>query len=262
MTPRSLGYTQSGPLFHAKTRALEKALLKAFPSSTLHYPTAPLALRPADIPGYTPSGLDEDPDKVEAFGWWQRREGAAVYSGIDRGLGRVAETIHSEGPFDGVIGFSQGGAVAAMVASLLEPGRHQIFETNYAKNHQKYPYPSSFLDRNREPIQRPLKFAIVYSGFAAPFELYSSFYEPEIKTPVLHVLGSLDTVVEEKRSRFLQDSCERSEERTAVHPGGHFVPNQKIWVDIVIGFIRSCLGESKSMDEETDESVEGMDVPF
>ena len=32
------GYTQSGPLFHAKTRALEKSVIKAFPSSTLYYP--------------------------------------------------------------------------------------------------------------------------------------------------------------------------------------------------------------------------------
>ena len=203
-----------------------------------------------------------DADKVEAFGWWQRREGAFVYSGIDQGLERVAEAIHSEGPFDGVIGFSQGGAVAAMVASLLEPGRRQIFEMNCARNHQKYSYPTSFLDRNLEPIQPSLKFAIIYSGFAAPFELYSSFYEPKIRTPVLHVLGSLDTVVEEKRSRLLQDSCEKSEERIAIHPGGHFVPNQKIWLDTVIGFIKSCLERSRNRDEEKDESVEGMDMPF
>ena len=51
--------TQSGPLFRLKTRALEKSLLKHFPPPTyalsLHYPTAPIHIKPADLPGFDPT---------------------------------------------------------------------------------------------------------------------------------------------------------------------------------------------------------------
>ena len=77
-TPRKLrilmlhGYTQSGPLFHAKTKALEKSLAKAFPAApapghlathpggiSLHYPTAPIKLSYADIPGVNVDGAED-----------------------------------------------------------------------------------------------------------------------------------------------------------------------------------------------------------
>ena len=67
------GYTQSGPLFHAKTKALEKSLAKAFPAApapghlathpggiSLHYPTAPIKLSYADIPGVNVDGADSN----------------------------------------------------------------------------------------------------------------------------------------------------------------------------------------------------------
>ena len=238
--------------------------MKAFPCSTLHYPTGPIALRPGDVPGSSASEMSNgaNPEEAEAFGWWQRKEGAPVYQGIDRGLQRVAETIQAEGPFDGAIGFSQGGAIAAMVAALLETGRRQSFEAAGAKESGKFLYPSCFVKRNQEPIQPPLKFAIIYSGFAAPFDLYSGFYEPKIKTPVLHFVGSLDTVLDEQRGKLLIGSCEKSEERTITHPGGHFVPSQKIWVETAVGFIKSCLDESGSKINEQEPGVEEMNLPF
>ncbi|KJZ72529.1 hypothetical protein HIM_08053 [Hirsutella minnesotensis 3608] len=53
------GFTQSGPLFRAKTRALEKLIAKTLaPSSlapVLFYPTAPNQLLARDIPGYQPA---------------------------------------------------------------------------------------------------------------------------------------------------------------------------------------------------------------
>ena len=82
------GYTQSGTLFHAKTKALEKSLAKAFPAApapghlathpggiSLHYPTAPIKLSYADIPGVNVEGAESNADEqpeayrgaVEAF---------------------------------------------------------------------------------------------------------------------------------------------------------------------------------------------------
>ncbi|KAF2202233.1 FSH1-domain-containing protein [Delitschia confertaspora ATCC 74209] len=255
------GFTQSGPLFRAKTRALEKNLQKAFPAGcTLSYPTAPIKLSPADIPFALPANEDgSEKEEVEAYAWWRRKgEGEPfLYEGLEVGLAEVARVLKEEGPFDGVVGFSQGGAMAGMVAALLEEGRREAFEG--LKVSGGISYPESFT----KGMHPPFKFAVIYSGFAARgTELYRGFYEPKIKTPMLHFLGTLDATVEEKRSLALVEACEESEGRVVYHPGGHFVPSsQKAYVGALIGFIKEVMQSAKG-EEEKEESVEDMDVPF
>jgi predicted esterase len=265
------GFTQSGPLFRAKTRALEKNLQKAFPAGiTLHYPTAPIHLAHADIPfANTFDGAEEQTD---AWAWW-RRKGLGEpyhYEGLEIGFAHIAKVLQEEGPFDGVIGFSQGGACAAMVASLLEPGRRQAFEAMYPSGGMRYPESfesdTGFMEGTIHP---PLKFAVSYSGFAARgTPLYRAFYEPKLTTPMLHVLGTLDTVVEEARSLALVDACQdgRGEHgglgRVMYHPGGHFLPSsQKTYVAALVGFMKEVLSKAQG-GEKQEESVEDMDVPF
>ncbi|MCJ1312403.1 hypothetical protein MMC25_006077 [Agyrium rufum] len=298
------GYTQSGPLFRSKTRALEKTLQKAFPGTTLTYPSGPIPLRASDIPGFQPSStpshhssspattdsstanregaqsgtVNGEEEEPTAFAWWRRKDGSSgpVYTGIEEGLARVAQTIRSEGPFDGAIGFSQGGCVAPMVASLLESGRREAMDALHAREEAQMRFPSSFLtgegvkgqggkegeEGSPVQIQEPLKFVVQYSGFRAPAEFYDGFYEPRIRTPVLHFLGGLDTVVDEGRTRALIDACEEGEGRVIVHPGGHFVPSGKAQLDVVVGFIRECLKGENGERKNEEESVEDMDVPF
>lgn len=255
------GYTQNGPLFHAKTRALEKHLQKAFPGVSLTYPTGPLRLKPSDVPGFDPTST-EDPDSIEAYGWWRRSNTSdpPEYVDLDRGLGTVASVLESEGPFDGVIGFSQGASLAAMVASLLEgESRKQAFEKAKSESSLAIPYPASF-ERLSHP---PLKFCAAYCGFIAPGERYRGFYEnPHIQTPVCHFIGSLDSVVEECRTQALVDATGGAEKSQVVmHPGGHFVPSGKQYLDAVAAFIKQKLS-SPVEKKDLEERVEDMDLPF
>ena len=72
-----------------------------------------------------------------------------------------------KGPFVGILGFSQGAAVAAIIASMLE--RKQTL------------FP---------PIEHPpVHFFVSVSGFRMRFEKYNQFYP--ISTPSLHVVGTL-----------------------------------------------------------------------
>ncbi|KAF2757402.1 alpha/beta-hydrolase [Pseudovirgaria hyperparasitica] len=227
------GFTQSGPLFRAKTRALEKNLQKAFPAGA--------------------------PD---AWGWWRRKgedPANAVYDGLEAGFERVAQVLKEEGPFDGVIGFSQGGCAAAFVASLLDEGRRDAFQAWEKQGGMRYP---SSLLREEEVVHPPMKFAAIYSGFKATENpLYSAFYEPKIRTPTLHFIGTMDTVVEEKRSLKLMEQFEDSKDRVVYHPGGHFLPSsQKQYVGALIGFIKEVLGRGGTNNAE--ENAEDMDVPF
>ncbi|KAK2808218.1 hypothetical protein FQN50_004959 [Emmonsiellopsis sp. PD_5] len=290
------GYTQSGQLFHAKTRALEKHLQKSFPLHAVHlsYPTGPLPLSPSDIPNFQPSTTTDNPNPTdttpESFAWWRRSDTTSPpeYLGIDSAFSSIAKLLTDQGPFDGVIGFSQGAAFAAMLASLLEPDRASSFAYFSDPNHNScpaggsssttsageivtgIPFPPSF----KQLTHPPLKFAICYSGFRAPGTRFRAFYErPKIRTPVLHVLGSLDAIVDEERSRTLVEACEGDgvdgegmEGRVIWHPGGHFLPSQRPYLDGAVRFIKGCLeggeggGKEKGVVEE--ERVEDMDVPF
>jgi len=106
-----------------------------------------------------------------------------------------------------------------------------------------------------------LTFAVSYSGFYAPDRRYQAYYEPRIQTPMLHVIGSLDSVVDEERSMGLVERCQNA--RTVVHPGGHFVPIGKEWVAALVGFLReTCGAPAPGQGIHEEESAADMDVPF
>ena len=98
-------------------------------------------------------------------------------SDLNNALDSVAEIIRQHGPFDGVIGFSSGACIAALIASLLEEGRKQAFAKRVLKNGMLYP--NSFLredkaDGKHEMLQLPLKFVVCYSGFSLDHPTYSA----------------------------------------------------------------------------------------
>ncbi|CAK7201554.1 Family of serine hydrolases 3 [Sporothrix eucalyptigena] len=243
------GYTQSGPLFRAKTRALEKLLQKSLAPfhlvPVLFYPTGPNRLRPQDMPGYTPpeDGAEAEEEESDSWAWWRRDDATGTYRFFSEGMNRLADTITEAGGVDGVLGFSQGGAAAAMLAAALEPGR-------------KVPdavegYEWSWVERLRAANGgRPLSFAVIYSGFFAPPEALRWLYEPVITTPTLHYIGGLDTVVDETRTQALVDRCVSP--ATLTHPGGHYVPISKEWVMPLVAFVKT---HSEEKAEKADAKI-------
>ncbi|KAI9769378.1 MAG: hypothetical protein M1840_004080 [Geoglossum simile] len=244
------GYTQSGSLFRAKTAFLEAALKKAFPTRGIElvYPTAPHRLRIASLPAPTHRNHsreeDGDPDP-DSWAWSQKDEQTGEYVGIEVSFDFLAEILRTQGPFTGVIGFSQGAAVAAMLASLLEDTpRTSSFSAHQLSGGIAFP------DSIRSLHHPRLKFAVAYSGFLATDTRYAACFEPQIETPVLHVLGSLDGIVDEQRSLSLVEACVGGKERVVYHPGGHFVPGAKPYVGALVGFMREALREQGKESED------------
>lgn len=229
-TNTSTGYTQSGPLFRTKTRAMEKLLVKTLTPFSLHptliYPTAPNRLRPSDIPGYTPSPNANPDDAPDMWAWFRRDEASGTYRYFDEGMTTLAEAIREAGGIDAVCGFSQGGAMTGLVAAALEPGR-KIPEGKGGD------WARALREANGG---KGVKFAVSYSGFRAVPEDFAWCFDPKIAVPSLHYIGSLDTVVEESRSQELIERCE--DPKVIVHPGGHHVPVSKEWVMPFAAFIR------------------------
>ncbi|KAI0458191.1 serine hydrolase FSH [Xylaria acuta] len=256
------GYTQSGPLFSAKTKALNKLLIKTLSPAplnlhpTLIFPTAPHRLRPSDIPGYVPpedpSLQDGDEDDLDNWTWVRKDEASGLYRGIEDGMRRIASTIRDAGGVDGVIGFSQGGCMAALVAAALEHPHHAPSSSTPSPSSSSSSTPDwSWLSELRTAnADQPLKFCVVYSGFHAPPQGLQWLYEPAITTPTLHFLGGLDTVVEEKRSQALVERCR--DPMVLTHPGGHYVPVARDWVMPLAGWLRQrCVEAADEQVKET-----------
>ncbi|KAI3395556.1 hypothetical protein diail_1218 [Diaporthe ilicicola] len=227
------GYAQTGPLFRSKTGAMSKLIAKALPdvNASRIYPTGPQRLQPSDIPGYQPREGAEDEEAPETFGWFFHDEEPGPYRGFAEGMCAIADAIQEAGGVDGVLAFSQGAAVAALVAAAMEPDR--ALPEDEAQR--------AWVVRLREAnAGRPLRFCVLYSGFVArPGAGLGWLYEGRIRTPTCHFFGSLDTVVEEDRCRALADLCVEPE--VFVHPGGHHVPVRKEWVAPLTGFLKNVL---------------------
>jgi hypothetical protein len=269
------GFTQSGPLFDAKTKALAKLLTKALSPApfNLHpvliFPTGPHRLRPRDIPGYTAmvgkdgevgNGEEEEDDDTDAWGWFRKDEATGTYRGFEAGMERIAAAVAEAGGVDGVCGFSQGGATAALVAAALEEPRRQpdastpspSVPSQQQQGGQGEQPDWSWVESLRAANGgRPLRFAVIYSGFWAPPAGLQWLYGPQpIQTPSLHFIGSLDSVVDESRSQALVDRCEAPE--VVVHPGGHYVPVARDRVMPLVAFLRHLY--QKDVDAKASEN--------
>jgi predicted esterase len=173
-----------------RAAALRKDLAKK--GYELICPTGPIKTLPADASSPT------ERDKLEAandedypyWGWCTMDEEKEVMRGLDQSVAFLKTILETQGPFIGILGFSQGAAMAAYLASILEQGQ--------SINHP------------------PVLFFIAACGFRWRFKQYDQYYP--INTPSLHLVGDLDMIVNDERTRRLIESC-----RNPVvirHPGG------------------------------------------
>ena len=107
--------------------------------------------------------------------WW--RQSTGEYRGAEATLARLADVL-VDGRYDGVIGFSMGGALAILLASLsCRPSLVRAFDDELA-------------DR---PLA-PLRFAVLIGAYKATDPLLTPCYEAPIAMPSLHIIGAHDTV--------------------------------------------------------------------
>ena len=59
-----------------------------------------------------------NPKEFKYFEWWNRDEETKRYVGVERSMSHLSQVFKERGPFDGVLGFSQGGALAATLCAM------------------------------------------------------------------------------------------------------------------------------------------------
>ncbi|XP_007904384.2 esterase OVCA2 isoform X1 [Callorhinchus milii] len=139
----------------------------------------------------------------DARGWWfsnpkedsfNALDQVDTCKGLDESLETVSKAMVELGPFDGVIGFSQGAALVSMICTLKQKGDPRFY----------------------------FDFAILIAGFKSRSKLHADFYKEPISLPSLHVFGDTDRVIAGEMSQEL--STLFVDPVILTHPGGHFVP--------------------------------------
>lgn len=204
------GFAMNAAAFSAKTSTLRKQLEQN--DIEVVYLDGPLRLKQEDI---SSNALDSSTPSVNANDFnlrgWFVTEPDGVNFDIGPALQAVRDIIKEKGPFDGIVGFSQGAALAQLITNCF----HDPAVLNN-------PY--------------PLKFAIYVSGFIVKsHEVRDRYLARKIKVPNLSVVGEWDTVVASEKSRaFVERYVEPGSGAVLQHGGAHSVPNQRPMVARIV----------------------------
>ena len=185
------GYRQNETIFRERSGALRKLLKK---NIDFIFITAPHTIPEED-------NLAK-PEVEQERGWWFSKPNKS-YSAMDKtdtcigfeeSLKLVQDVFESQGPFDGILGFSQGAAFVSLLCVL----------------------------RNDPAYKIEFKFAILIAGFQSSVSPHHHMYSNPIDCPSFHTIGSTDRVIptqasEELLGKFVNGTAYR-------HDGGHYVP--------------------------------------
>lgn len=133
--------------------------------------------------------------------------------GLDVSLAYLKEVFAQRGPFDGILGFSQGAAMAAVVCSQLGTLKGDI----------------------------DMRFVILCSGFAPALP---EFEKESIKCPSLHIFGGdhgNDRQIANQASRDLSSLFDESCSVIIEHDCGHIIPTRSPYIDQMKDFLQRFL---------------------
>ncbi|KAJ1988954.1 Ovarian cancer-associated protein 2 [Dimargaris cristalligena] len=209
------GHVQSGPVFRAKTGSLRKGLKQV---AEFEYISSPLPVElshasPSDEPRDNASdgAVKEEPK----LGWFRVTNDASGHRlhDLQKCLDTIKHALETMGPFDGILGFSQGAAIVAIVLLII---------ADQKKTALKGVAPSSdFHFQVSDPSLLP-RFVILYGGFQVNVKELAQLYQPEaVEIPSLHVIGQSDVII---APGAISVSHAFKNPELLYHPGGHFVP--------------------------------------
>lgn len=187
------GYTQNAQRFRDRTGPIRRGLKR---EAEFVYVTAPHTAQPL---------FDSQEEDPEGRAWWNTKT-PDVWQDIQQSIEVLGGEIEEQGPFDGLLGFSQGAGMAAILLA-------------------------------QQP--RRFKFAMLFAGFYPELSQFDSLVSSRrIAVPSLQVVGAQDQVVSKERG---QELAQRAfvDAQLLEHPGGHFIPANAEYRKKYVGFLSS-----------------------
>ncbi|VDQ02876.1 unnamed protein product [Trichobilharzia regenti] len=167
--------------------------------------------------------------------WFSNPQGfsAQEYSDYDAGL-RESLAI---GPFDGIIGFSQGAAFLLILQIIMEHKLYDEVDTEWVRFHHFY---KDFSDWNMKPI----KFTVLVAPFLSRCSLHKNIYAYKSTMPSLIVCGKTDSVISREMTDEILDIF-LSKPQVFLHDGGHYIPTHGEAKQAYTDFISSFIDQKK-----------------
>lgn len=184
------GYRQNENVFRERSGAFRKMLKK--------HVNFVFVSAPHEIPNLARTA------EAKERGWWFSRgdrsynalDVSDVCIGFEESIQLVKETCERLGPFDGLLGFSQGAAFTSLLCALAQSCS--------------------------DSFNLPLKFALLIAGFKSLLSTHSYLYHTPIDIPTFHVIGVNDRVIPVAASEDLLSFCKGAVAYR--HSGGHYMP--------------------------------------
>uniref|UniRef100_A0A7S3Z8J2 Serine hydrolase domain-containing protein n=1 Tax=Lotharella globosa TaxID=91324 RepID=A0A7S3Z8J2_9EUKA len=149
-------------------------------------------------------------EETKGRAWWNMvRDGKVRYVGAKESFDFLHKTIQETGPYDGILGFSQGSAATGALCASL---------------HDK------------------IKFAVMLSGFLPRDESLRDLFPPKyapLDVRSLHVCGEKDEVV--RKCQTLEMAEYFKDPKVHIHAGGHIVPSDEEFYSVLKDFMMSAL---------------------
>ncbi|XP_025095344.1 esterase OVCA2-like isoform X2 [Pomacea canaliculata] len=198
------GYRQNAQLFREKTGSFRKVIKKY---ADLVFITAPNQVPP----------LSSDKEVIEGdhTGWWfsnlddsfHAQDRTDCCKGYENSVLLIEKTLKEQGPFDGILGFSQGASMVSLLCGIQE----------------------------QQPDKKLFNFAILVAGFKSRSSSHDILYSKKISIPTLHVYGESDKIIPKDMS---EDLLQYFEDYIVLqHLGGHFIPTggpqKKIYLEFL-----------------------------
>lgn len=209
------GYRQNAQSFRERTGAFRKIpIIKKH--TELVFVSAPNR-----VPPLTPEEGGGDGENNEGQqGWWFSKEDNSYMAqdftdcckGYEESLEVIKQTIQEEGPFDGILSFSQGAALASLLCGLREQDHEGVFRFN---------------------------FVILVAGFRSRQSQHNGLYKVPFNIPSLHVYGETDKVIQKEMSEDLLQYF--VDPAILQHEGGHFIPTGAPQKKVYTTFLQQML---------------------
>ncbi|XP_043651317.1 esterase CG5412 [Drosophila teissieri] len=203
------GYRQNGEAFKSKLGSFRKFANKYAEFVFITAPHVAKALESAAEP------------VPEHRSWWANKDDGS-FKGTNKGgpafgfqesLRIVEEAWRTQGPFQGLLGFSQGACFVGLICGLAKKKLTSI---------------------------RP-EFAVLASGFLSGSLVHMSAYEEAINIPTLHIYGQADEIIPKDMSESLAAHFKNAE--VLEHSGGHYFPATALQKQTFINFFQDRLQE-------------------